>query len=181
MSYRTGAASGVRTLRYPQGGGYYKGRWAQGQPHGYGRKDSGHGLIYEGEWQRGLRHGCGTLRKKLAGRACQQRVYVGAWVQDARCGEGKQYYDDGSVYFGQWQHNVRHGRGIQWYADGRIYLGEWLQDAMHGRGVLYEGECAGGWRSECNFRIFLIDSQWQSLCGWICSRLQVRHGCLLSW
>lgn len=57
-----------------------------------------------------------------------------------RCGEGKQYYDDGSVYYGQWLGNKRSGRGILWHADGRIYVGEWLKDVMHGRGVLYAGE-----------------------------------------
>ncbi|KAL7737560.1 hypothetical protein ACLKA6_007681 [Drosophila palustris] len=128
--------SGVRCLRYSAGGGHYEGRWQQGQHHGYGVKATGRGLIYEGQWHLGQRHGHGTLRRQGAnGHA--ERVYVGQWLRDVRCGEGKQYYGDGSVYYGQWRDNARHGHGIQWHADGRIYIGEWLKDAMHGRGVLY--------------------------------------------
>ncbi|KAH8370590.1 hypothetical protein KR093_004263, partial [Drosophila rubida] len=129
-------ASGVRCQRYTADGGHYEGRWQQGQHHGYGVKDNGRGLIYEGQWRLGQRHGHGTLRRQCDnGR--QERVYIGEWVRNVRCGEGKQYYKDGTVYFGQWQANGRHGHGIQWHADGRIYIGEWQHDAMHGTGVLY--------------------------------------------
>ncbi|EDW09292.1 MORN repeat-containing protein 3 [Drosophila mojavensis] len=154
MSSRaSGSHSVFRCLRYTTGGGYYRGMWLDGQHHGYGVKASGRGLIYEGHWMHGQRHGYGTLRR-LFPNGHAQRLYVGQWAANVRCGEGKQYYDDGSIYYGQWLGNERSGRGILWHADGRIYVGEWLKDVMHGRGVLYAangnryvGEFADGCKS----------------------------------
>ncbi|EDW77181.1 uncharacterized protein Dwil_GK22235 [Drosophila willistoni] len=130
-------ASGVRCLRYPGGAARYEGKWLNNQHHGFGVKANKHGLIYEGQWSKGQRHGYGTLRRQRKSSQICERIYVGQWHSDKRCGEGKQFYDDGSIYFGQWHLNQRHGRGIQWYSDGRIYIGEWQQDAMHGKGVLF--------------------------------------------
>ncbi|XP_030558585.1 MORN repeat-containing protein 3 [Drosophila novamexicana] len=154
MSTRaSGSNSSFRSQRYTNAGGYYQGRWLHGQHHGYGIKATGRGLIYEGQWLGGQRHGYGTLRR-LGPNGHAQRIYVGQWSADVRCGEGKQDYENGDVYYGQWLGNVRHGRGIQWQPDGSIYVGEWLKDAMHGRGALcsangnrYVGEFANGCKS----------------------------------
>lgn len=158
MSSRAnGSNSVVRCLRYTTGGGYYQGMWLHGQHHGYGVKASGRGLIYEGQWRRGQRHGYGTLRR-LFENGHAQRLYVGQWAANVRSGEGKQYYDDGSVYYGHWLNNERSGRGILWHADGRIYVGEWLKDVMHGRGVLYAGELKARSEREDNLSKLLSQS-----------------------
>lgn len=130
-------STGWRDTFYYPGGGTYKGYWEISQHHMYGVKTNKKQLKYDGEWLQGKRHGHGTLRRCLPD-GTAERIYVGEWRDDMKCGEGKQFYSDG-VYYGWWYKNRRHGLGIKWYTDGRLYMGEWEADVHHGLGVLFCG------------------------------------------
>lgn len=145
-------STGWRATFYYPGGGTYCGFWRNSQNHHYGVKEDKNGLIYDGQWKDGKRHGHGTMRKCMAnGR--MERIYIGEWVEDKKCGEGKRFYDDG-IYYGWWKDNRRHGLGMKWYNDRRFYMGEWEADVYHGIGILfypnnnrYEGYFARGMKN----------------------------------
>ncbi|XP_061389674.1 MORN repeat-containing protein 3-like [Musca vetustissima] len=145
--------NGWRSTFYYPGGGNYRGYWSRSQHHRFGVKESKSHLIYDGQWKEGKRHGWGMMRRRLQN-GTMERIYAGQWQNDKKCGEGKQFYADGSIYYGWWLDNRRHGLGIQWYGSGEIYLGEWQVDVRHGLGVMfyangnrYEGYFARGFKN----------------------------------
>ncbi|XP_058986931.1 MORN repeat-containing protein 3-like isoform X2 [Musca domestica] len=146
-------STGWRSTFYYPGGGNYRGYWLKSQHHRFGVKETKQQLIYDGQWHEGKRHGWGMMRRRLND-GTMERIYAGQWQMDKKCGEGKQFYDDGSIYYGWWRANRRHGLGIQWYGTGDIYLGEWQMDVAHGLGVMlyangnrYEGYFARGFKN----------------------------------
>lgn len=132
-------STGWRSTFFYPGGGLYRGYWLKSQHHRYGIKETKNNLIYDGQWCQGKRHGWGMMRRRLPD-GKMQRIYSGQWRDDEKCGEGKQFYADGSIYYGWWLYNRRHGLGIQWYKNGNIYLGEWQVDVPHGLGVMFYGK-----------------------------------------
>lgn len=133
-----GESTGWRSTFFYPGGGNYRGYWLQSQHHRVGVKESKNNLIYDGQWCRGKRHGHGMMRRRMPD-GTMERIYIGQWRDDMKCGEGKHFYANG-VYYGWWQCNRRHGLGIMWFTNGNVYLGEWEADAMHGLGVMFYGK-----------------------------------------
>lgn len=50
--------------------------------------------------------------------------FVGSWVDDQRCGNGKYFYVNGDTYDGEWQNHVRHGQGCYTFAETGRQLAE---------------------------------------------------------
>ncbi|KAH3765667.1 hypothetical protein Pelo_2465 [Pelomyxa schiedti] len=90
--------------------------------------------VYEGNWEKGKKHGKGTYTDPKTG-----DTYVGNFVMDHKCGEGRMMFQDGGTYIGWWDRDKFHGKGVRLFADGQRQGGLW----EHGRFLYPEADTPG--------------------------------------
>jgi hypothetical protein len=75
-----------------------------------------------------------------------EAVYIGAWADDMRNGQGVFSWHggsdaDGSVYDGEWKDHDREGPSTMTYAsDGSYYVGEWSNSKKDGQGTAFNAD-----------------------------------------
>lgn len=127
------------------------------------------GSRYTGAWRSGKRNGYGTYtyqnKHSSTGEILLEWEYVGKWVGDVRCGQGKVRIKEtmgngnnssSSVsniairgvtasspsyvsYEGIWEGNVPHGEGCMQYKDSSMYTGDFYRGKRQGKGILTSG------------------------------------------
>ena len=130
-------------LKFPNGD-HYSGDMDMGKArfHGTGTFRWANGARYEGEWFNGKRHGQGKLydrprgeNDQPSGDAGRQSVYVGAFKNNKREGQGRYDRWDGAVYEGEWKNDLMDGKLGQFqYPNGDIFIGSWKMGMKDGRG-----------------------------------------------
>ena len=139
-------------LKFPNGD-HYSGDMDMGKArfHGTGTFRWANGARYEGEWFNGKRHGQGKLydrprgeNDQPSGDAGRQSVYVGAFKNNKREGQGRYDRWDGAVYEGEWKKGRREGNGSALYVNGEKYQGRWKNNVYHGIGIFRWNN--GKWR-----------------------------------
>lgn len=124
----------------------YKGQWKDNIKCGKGQYLTRSFRLYEGDWDRNYRHGFGVFARQDEKKVFRM-IYRGDWKNGKYSGEGRLFYEDGSVYEGFFRNGKRHGFGKMWFADGAYYEGDWIKDKKHGKGMFvyvngnrFEGE-----------------------------------------
>ena len=134
----------------------YRGEFADGQYHGYGRLTyEDEKTVYKGNWQLGKKSGRGILWDN------ENNVYMGRWRNDRRNGQGSQFFsvkdwvedihgeswlmENAENYTGEFKNDVFYGQGTYRWTDGTKYIGAWAANKKHGSGYFDYGN---GIRSE---------------------------------
>lgn len=128
----------------------YVGMVKDGHPDGIGTMTFPNGDTYEGLWAEGRMEGKGVYRFYDAGKDRFTSEYDGTFYSNVMEGQGKRVYPDKTVYVGAWQNGMRTGNGAVWFTDGSYFYGIWKFDKMV-RGVMhlptgdiYDGEFKNG-------------------------------------
>lgn len=73
-------------------------------------------------------------------------VFIGAYSNNLRSGQGQFRWNNGEVFKGNWSNGMKNGFG-KWKApQGHYYEGEWKHNRQHGTGIFkhllstYKGE-----------------------------------------
>lgn len=148
----------------------YAGEWSHGQPHGYGRGISDHGLFVrtiQGRWKDGVPHG--FCIEHINGQESGRGNYHDGKLH----GMGKTTYSPGWTYEGHSRHGARHGVGTERYPDGSLYRGQFQWNERHGNGVLTlrDGTALRGSWAHDAFVVESVDALW-SLVGSATDALQ---------
>lgn len=142
---------GTLELATPWGKGFYRGEFAGGEFHGYGRLEVPishlEDEIYVGYWEEGSRNGRG---KHWNGRG---NLYIGEWLNDKRHGTGSYFIglpewrenensefwlrDNTENYSGDFRDGHYHGQGSYRWPDGQRYEGGFFASEKHGPGTFY--------------------------------------------
>jgi hypothetical protein len=126
-------------------------------PHGLGKMVCADGQFFEGEYLNGKRNG------DFKHTAPDGTVYVGKFVNDARCGEGKlsKIMSDGvehDIYSGTFKDDVFHGPGLLIEGNGNYYRGNFANNLKHGKGVFYDATTCksieGEWNKDVLYKGF---------------------------
>lgn len=97
---------------------------------GTGTKRMSDGSIYVGAFKNKLREGQGKLTKKNGD------VLEGLWHNDRLNGEASLTKANGDSFVGNWRNNSRYGIGKYNWANGSSYVGEWYSNRRYGKGVM---------------------------------------------
>lgn len=163
--------------------GYYAGRVAAGQPHGFGAMAYADGRSYRGHFDKGRRAGQGVLVDSLG-----TTHYAGTWAADTLavgevtdslgryCGElnaalqptgvGAWTGCDGAYYAGEWSDGRRHGFGFAVGEKPIVQAGVWKRGTFRGEQMIYTADRVYGidisrYQHEIGRRRYAID--WSSL------------------
>lgn len=125
-----GQLSGQGKKFYPHGS--YEGHFIDNKENGYGVFVYNNDDHYEGYWLNGQKNGFGILfdRKK-------QKIFEGTWVLDKYEGEGTEYCELGH-YKGIFKGGLKNGNGKFFYNDGSIFEGFWEKGEKCGWGMNFD-------------------------------------------
>jgi hypothetical protein len=102
-SFRNGVKEGEGEIFYGNGA-YFKGRFTDDRPNGYGVMRFNPATIYEGNYRHGLKSGSGKMTSP-------EGVYSGNWDADEKNGPGLMQYSNQDEYEGGWKGGLREGDG----------------------------------------------------------------------
>jgi len=113
--------------------GAYTGYTLNGKPEdSNGRFEQDNGSVYVGAWKNGKRDGQGTLNSYTGDK------YVGAFKNNDYHGQGTYTYSTGEKYVGDFKDGQMDGQGTYTLADGRKYVGAIQNGRKNGYGTLYD-------------------------------------------
>jgi len=87
------------------------------------------GDVYIGAFRNGRRHGEGVMIY------ANNEIYLGEWRNDIRNGTGFYFHLHDVTFLGLWVDNVRNGEGISMWADGSTFEGYWVNGSVNGEGI----------------------------------------------
>jgi hypothetical protein len=131
----------------------YEGQVTSGKPQGRGNMTFKDGGFYFGKWQDGERHGKGSQKYS---KDSNKDTYDGTWKNDLEDGHGRILYKNGQTYEGSMVNGLRNGLGLHTYPKNDVnnrssYDGEWKEDERSGNGTFiwktgeeYVGEFLNG-------------------------------------
>lgn len=144
---------GSGTMYYAQGDSY-TGEWKNDVREGQGTINNPNGDLtnYTGQWSADVYFGNGTATLKdgtklegwfnnNAGNGTigylNRDKYLGQWDGNwKRSGQGKMFYNNGTIYSGDWLNGLKQGYGSYNWVNGKSYTGYWDNDKKSGQGIL---------------------------------------------
>lgn len=142
-----------KLLRADTGEVFYKGKTVDGIPDGAGKMTFSNGDWRQGDFVKGVfKKGIAKVTFYLQGdRSTLDRIYIGAYSNEAPNGIGSMMFSKKSYYQGEFLNGNLHGNGTFVYDDGSVYKGEFENGHPEGfgqfkfsSGALYKGMVAGG-------------------------------------
>ena len=138
----TGYRHGKGTLYYPNGKIKYEGFFNSDKEEDTKGKlyDKNGKIIYEGDFINGLYYIGEKKGGKKHGKGIeyytnQKKAYEGDFVNDKREGNGKSFFEDGSIkYSGEWKNGSENGKGILYYQNGKIEVEGYFEEEGYDRG-----------------------------------------------